>query len=175
MWNTKDLQNSISKQIVTLCCQLVIFENYLSHSQPWNTFEKPPVCFSWWTTEHAQRTRLCGNVLSTEQLWCWKRQSFTKYWPLIGLLQKDQLKQFEYVSWRNDSSFDSIPSLLSDYSKAMKQGPPKGRWYLKNCTEYLPCLNATLLSYQIYTFTPPYVMLRFCDCNSFVQANGLFL
>lgn len=69
MWNTKDLQNSISKQILTLCCLLVVFWNYLSHSQPWDAFEKAVVCCSRWSS-WAHSAWQGWDVLWADQQWC---------------------------------------------------------------------------------------------------------
>lgn len=69
MWNTKDLQNSISKQTWTLRCPLVVFWNYLSHSQPWNAFGKPVVCRSRWSS-WAHPAWQGWDGLWADQQWC---------------------------------------------------------------------------------------------------------
>lgn len=110
-------------------------------------------------TEHAQHTGLGGNVFWAEQLQWWKRQSFVQPWPQNGLLQKEQLKQFESISRRSDS--DSLPS-NSPRRDAQKCGLREEGGTLQTALRALPGCHTS--SYQM-CFTPPYVTLHFCDCT----------
>lgn len=127
MWNTKDLQNSISKQIWTFCCPLVVLWNYLSHSQPWNACGKPLPVPHGGAPEHTQHGRagmdlgLTSSAVEQAKLW--------KPWPWPGLLQQEPWKQ-----WKGPAGAQGQPELHCG------DGGVHGRKNPKNCTENLPWL-----------------------------------
>lgn len=157
MWNTKDLQNSISKQILTLCCQLVVFWNYLSRSQPWNAFEKSVVCsprWNYWACSAYQAR--WERPLSWTAVWC-KRQSFVQPRPQNRLLQNEQLKQFESISRRSDS--DSLPNDTADVQKCgLREEDGTSLTALRTPLAAIPPHIRCALHLRTVT-------LHFCDCT----------
>lgn len=114
MWNTKDLQNSISKQIVILCCQLVIFENYLSHSQPWNTFEKPTCLFFMMNNWACSAYKALWECTFNRTAVMLKKAKLHKVLTLDWASAERPIKAIWICQLENNSSFDSTPSRLND-------------------------------------------------------------
>lgn len=165
MWNIKDLQNSISKQILTLCCQLVVFWNYLSHSQPWNAFEKPVVrCPRWRSWAHS--AQWVWDVLWAGQQWC----GTGKASETLALDWTSAARAMEAVEQTSRSSGpDSCPG--TPQSCAAGTGVSAGGRTLKTALRIFPDCCPSSISDVLYT---PNIMVTWC-LYSPTWANGLFL
>lgn len=125
MWNTKDLQNSISKQIWTFCCPFVVLWNYLSHSQPWNASGDPLPAAHGGAPEHTQQAGL-GWTWGSPAVLC-NRQSFGNPGPGLDFCSKSHGSSGRDQQEPRDS-------------RSCGDGGVRGRKNPKNCTENLPWL-----------------------------------
>lgn len=170
MWNTKDLQNSISKQILTLSCQLVVFWNYLSHSQPWNAFEKPVVCFS-------QRNSWACSAYQA----CWE---CTLGWTAVVVVEKAKLHQSLTLGWTCEGAVKAIwidqqeklfQQPFQPYPNAVTRGSRSLReedGSLKTALSIFPDCRTSFISDVVYTSIHDMTLLWL---YLLVLANGLFL
>lgn len=171
MWNTKDLQNSISKQILTLCCQLVVFWNYLSHSQPWNVFEKPVVRFSRWNSWACSAYQPCWQCTLGWTAVVVKKAKLHKPLTLDWTSAERPIKaiwidQQEERFWR---PFQRYPDAVTRGSGRLREedGP------LKTALSILPDCRASFISDVLYTsihyVTLPWLYTRASKWLIFIQ------
>lgn len=162
MWNSEDLQNSISKQILTWCCRLAVFWNYLSHSQPWNAFEKPVVRFSRWNSWACSAYQACWERTAVLEKRAKLRNARTPGWtsaerPVRATQIDEQEKRFR-------RPFQRCPGAVTRGSGRLREEEGTLKTALRSP------LTAAPPPYQT-SFTPPYVLWLY----SLVLADGLFL
>lgn len=147
----------------------MVFWNYLSHSQPWNAFEKPVVCsprWNYWACSAYQArwertlswTAVVVKKAKLRTTLTPERTSAERAIRATRIYQRE--KRFQQPSQRHPETWRA------------EVRPPRGRWYVTNCTENPPWLPYLLISDVLYT-SVRYITLLWL--YSFMLANGLFL